>query len=348
MYDINEPETDMNTKIRRRRSPAFKLAMAIVSVIVVLMILSTAALLGYSMMMKGDETPVQREVRLAAEKELNTGLRSDQINITEIIKPLPQRTNFLIMVTDEGGKNGGRTDGMMLGCYNTEDESLNLISIPRDSRTTVTDEMREGMIKGAPSSMKMTEVYHYAKNGAGAVYTVKQIEDTFGIKIQYYALMDLEGFQYVIDEIGGVEFDVPQNMFYEDPYQDLYIDIKKGRQILNGHDAMGLVRFRATYASGDIKRMEVQQAFATAAVSQVLSKDNLFKNAGTILEAVFNYVDSNLSATDALRYLDHVRRLKPENIHTYTMPYDPNNLGNYVYIDEAAAHDLVQQIFFGQ
>jgi anionic cell wall polymer biosynthesis LytR-Cps2A-Psr (LCP) family protein len=137
-------------------------------------------------------------------------------------------------------------------------------------------------------------------------------------------------------------------MFYEDPYQDLRINIKKGRQVLNGENAMGLLRFRATYASGDIRRMEVQQEFAAAALSQVISKDNLLKNAGALLDAVFNYVDSNLSATDALRYLDYVRKLDAEKIYTYTMPYDPDRLGNYVYIDEAAANDLVQKIFYGQ
>jgi anionic cell wall polymer biosynthesis LytR-Cps2A-Psr (LCP) family protein len=76
--------------------------------------------------------------------------------------------------------------------------------------------------------------------------------------------------------MNGVEFDVPQNMKYSDPTQDLYINLKKGTQKLNGKEAIQLVRYRS-YNEGDIKRIEVQQAFLTAVFKQMISIKNIFK-----------------------------------------------------------------------
>ena len=74
-------------------------------------------------------------------------------------------------------------------------------------------------------------------------------------------LVNLEAFRETVDLVGGVEFDVPQDMYYQDPTQNLHIDLKAGKQLLDGEKAMELVRFRKGYASQDIQRTKVQQEF---------------------------------------------------------------------------------------
>ena len=72
----------------------------------------------------------------------------------------------------------------------------------------------------------------------------EEIEHTFGIPIDYYVLVDLEGFIALVDELGGVELDIPLDMNYDDPYQNLHIHFTKGVHKVDGQGAMEAVRYR--------------------------------------------------------------------------------------------------------
>ena len=97
-----------------------------------------------------------------------------------------------------------------------------------------------------------------------------------------------------VDAIGGVDFDVPIDMNYEDPYQDLYIHIPAGMQHLNGEEALKVVRFREGYASQDIARMETQQAFLKAVAQQTLQISNLTK-VDQFVKIFQQYVETDLT-----------------------------------------------------
>ena len=97
-----------------------------------------------------------------------------------------------------------------------------------------------------------------------------------------------------VDAIGGVTFDVPINMNYEDPYQNLYIHISKGVQTLSGADALKVVRFREGYATQDIGRMETQQNFLKAVAKQVLTVGNLDK-IDDFVKIFQTYVETDLT-----------------------------------------------------
>ena len=80
--------------------------------------------------------------------------------------------------------------------------------------------------------------------GAGPDVLKEEIEHTFGIPIDYYVLVDLEGFIALVDELGGVELDIPLDMNYDDPYQNLHIHFTKGVHKVDGQGAMEAVRYR--------------------------------------------------------------------------------------------------------
>ena len=90
-------------------------------------------------------------------------------------------------------------------------------------------------------------------------------------------LVSLDAFVDIVDLMGGIEFDVPMDMFYEDPSQDLYIDLKAGLQKLDGYEAMGLVRFRKGYVDQDLGRVDIQRQFISACMDQWLTISNIGK-----------------------------------------------------------------------
>lgn len=87
------------------------------------------------------------------------------------------------------------------------------------------------------------------------------LEDGLGIPVDFWAIVDLDGFSGIVDAVGGVEMDLTYDMDYEDPDQDLYIHLKKGVQTLNGDQAEQFVRFRYGYAQGDIGRVDGSESF---------------------------------------------------------------------------------------
>ncbi len=253
---------------------------------------------------------------------------------------VPQKTNFLIMATDEAGT---RTDTLMLGTFDKKTKGISLISIPRDTYVTVSDEsfsvMNEDYPQPSGKSMKINTVHHFAGEEHGAQLVCKEVEKLMNVDINYYIKVDFDAFRYIIDSVGGIEFYVPQDMQYSDPYQDLYIDLKEGEQILDGEKAEHLLRYRSGYANADIGRIEVQQNFMKAFISQTLSKGTILSNPGVYLNAIFKYdfVETNAGASDIAAYAMLVGGIDSENIQTMTLPGSPAMRGGQsVYLPDVA------------
>lgn len=107
----------------------------------------------------------------------------------------------------------------------------------------------------------------------------KYVSGVLGFEVDGYVLVDLDAFIQIVDLVGGVYFDVPQSMYYNDPTQNLYINLAPGYQLLDGKQAMGLVRYRS-YAQADIQRISVQQEFLQALAKQCLQIGNGGQNSG--------------------------------------------------------------------
>ncbi len=166
---------------------------------------------------------------------------------------------FLVMGMDAGN---GNTDTMMVVTYDVADQHVGVVSIPRDTLMNV------------PRTVKKIN----AAYSAGGIEEVKrELSELLGIPLDYYIIIDLKGFKAVVDTVGGVDFNVPVNMNYDDPTQDLHIHLNKGMQHLNGAQALQLVRFRSGYANADIGRIQTQQKFLAALAKKILSWDSVSK-----------------------------------------------------------------------
>lgn len=121
-----------------------------------------------------------------------------------------------------------------------------------------------------------------------------------------------------MDLVGGVEFDVPQRMYYSDPTQDLHIDLQPGLQTLNGEQAMGLVRFRKGYATQDIMRTQVQQQFLRALAKKYLSVTTLTK-LPELADLFFKNVTTDMTVGNMVYFGQELLKCDFDNMFTYTL-----------------------------
>lgn len=232
---------------------------------------------------------------------------TDAEEAVETVRPSSFRDgvyNILICGTDG---DGYRTDTIMIAHLDVNTHETALMSVPRD---TVVETQSGGL-------MKINSVY--AGGGESGVQRLRERLNTLlGFPVDGYFLVDLEAFEKAVDLLGGVWFDVPQDMYYEDASQDLHIDLKAGYQLLDGKSAMGLVRYRKGYASQDIQRTKVQQEFLRALAKQCISLKSLSKLSE--LAAVFTeYVQTDLSLGNMLYFAKELMQCDLDEMQSCTV-----------------------------
>ena len=265
---------------------------------------------------------------------------SDQEKIKDVI-------NVAVLGTDE---DGFRADVNMLVSFNTTTKELHMISVPRDTRVVMTDEMIRHLNKegeyipqqnGVYGQCKLTELHAYAGEGNRSTFSVAMMEELLGVKVDYYIKFDLTAFKKVVDAVGGVDFYVPMNMYWDmtDTGGPL-IKLREGMQHLDGEKAEQLVRFRDGYAQKDLKRIEVQQEFIMALIEKVCSSETLLNRLDDLVEVVLDCTESDITVAEALKYVKYVKDLDPAKITSDTVPYvgDP---GKYVEMDEEGTKELI-------
>ena len=214
-----------------------------------------------------------------------------------------QKYTFAVLGTDDGN---GNTDTIMVATFDTESYEINVVSIPRDT-----------MVNVSWNTKKINSLY-----GVGGLdRTMKGLADILGFELDFYVVVDLEACVKLVDAIGGVYYDVPENMKYSDPAQDLYIDISKGPQMINGKDAVKILRFRG-YASADIGRISTQQDFLKTAAQQIMENKSKL-NISTLADVFLNYVDTDLTYGNIIWFAQEFFKMDMENITFHTLP------GNY-------------------
>lgn len=256
-------------------------------------------------------------------------------------------TTFAIFGVDAGSGNGNRgyrTDVNMLVFFNHETAAVDVVSVPRDTMVKIPDEIYE-TIKARRSDVnqvvKINEVPAYIIDDRNAA-SVAVLEKSLGVDIDYFVNMDLDVFRKIVDIIGGVDFNVPFDMYYEDPYQDLFINLSAGQQTLNGAQAEQLIRFRAGYDNGDVGRIEMQHEFMEAFVDQLLTTRNRLNMVNIVGESI-KYVQTDFEqAVDYLIFLDE---LNPESFSMHTLPRSSEDTGgNYYIYDYDATKLLLNEI----
>lgn len=182
---------------------------------------------------------------------------------------------------------------------------------------------------------RINSVYNYYGGGErGIQHLYKEIAQLVGFEPDFQVVVEWDAVGEIVDAMGGVYFDVPLDMNYEDPYQDLVIHQTKGYRLLSGSDAMQVLRYRHDnnrkhgYAEGDLGRIKTQQAFLKAMVEQLLKPKNMTK-AGPLIEVFKKNVETDLSFQNILWFAQSavLGGLKMEDVNFVTMP----NTGKYAY-----------------
>jgi LCP family protein required for cell wall assembly len=248
-------------------------------------------------------------------------------------------------------KDGTRTDVIFVVHYDSAAESLKLVSLPRDTRVSLTDEVKANIKAEGHSYNQVTKlnaVHAYSGEKMGCQNTVFEIEDLLGIKIDHYVKIDLEAFRAIVDAIGGVDMYVPQDMYWDmRDTGDPLINLKKGDQHLDGEKAEQLVRFRR-YVEGDVARIQTQQLFLKALAEKVLSTETILKNLPDLISVMYKYIDTDISMADALKYVNYVDKINMGNVSMETLPGVGQYVGNVSYFihDAEATREMVDRVFY--
>ena len=215
------------------------------------------------------------------------------------------------------GKSENMTDTIMVVKYSAKNQSASMLSIPRDTFTG-DDEKR------ARASDKINSKYI---NG-GAQDTLKEVNELTGLNIRYYLIVDTKALRDLVDAIGGVEFDVPIDMDYDDVTQALHIHVKKGLQLLNGEQAEGVVRFRhnnnytsypVSYGDNDLGRMRTQREFLKILLKQLMKPTNITK-INNLLKIAQEEVETNIDWNTAKGYVPSLFGFNTNNLVTNALP----------------------------
>ncbi len=260
----------------------------------------------------------------------------------------PKKTNFLLVGVD---KNELLTDVIMIGSFDRDSQMVDLMSIPRDTYIEYsTQEKAKANARGIylPSSGQINVIHSYTAREFGVSFLEEHIESMLGIQIDYYAKVNIQSFKELVDAVGGVEFDVPIRMKYDDPAQDLHIDLQAGYQTLNGEQAEQLVRYRKGnnenegYARADLQRVEVQQDFMKALFKKVLSLDGIISNPIDTAKVFIDNVETNFSIVDMPKYVQYIPALSISKMNTYTIPFNVETNT----INRVEATSLINNIFY--
>lgn len=248
------------------------------------------------------------------------------------------------------GYSGGLTDTIMLGSYDPKTQEAALLSIPRD--TFVGDSKST-----AGTGDKINATYEWYGGGEkGAEKLLERVRKLTGIDVRYYVMIDTKALKVLVDEIGGVKFDVPMDMKYTDRKQGLYIDLKAGVQVLDGDKAEQLVRFRhnqdgstypSSYGTQDIGRMRTQREFLTALAKQTLVPENITK-IPEFLDIAKEYVKTNMDFDGIKDYVPYAVNFNTDNLKTGTLPGVAqyiNGLSFYL-ADEEDTEEKINELFF--
>ena len=280
------------------------------------------ALLGWTLYLRWEQPPAWTEEN-PAEQEPGS----------EIVRP-PAEERIPAENTHTGRKRGvytlllagrddssGCTDTLLLGRLDTRQHRLDLVSVPRDTLVNLDWKVR-----------KLNAVYAGTANSGGTAIEGlrEEMRKLCGFSPDCYAVVDLDVFVEAVDLIGGIDYELMQDMHYDDEAQNLHIHLDAGPRHLSGEEAMGLVRYRAGYLNGDLDRVAVQQSFMEAALGELLSLGSV-PRLPELVTLLSSHMDTDLSAANIAWLARQALQCRREDLHFTTMPNTPVTVAGLSY-----------------
>jgi len=251
----------------------------------------------------------------------------------------PSFFTFLIL----GLTEGNHANTIMVAAYDAETRQGYIISIPRDTRVDF-HRTRRKIVNAYPVG------YLGGRGHDGGIERMRhEVSTLIGFKPDFYISVDYEAFVRMVDAVGGVELNVPFHMLYDDPRQNLHINISAGVQVLDGQNALHFSRYRLgnnrRQTISDYQRIEHQQQVLAAVVRELLTPASILKIpefSGIFIE----YVNSNLAIGELTWFANQFRHIGGlEALNFYTLPTRGTSGAPYWYelADEAGILELVNR-----
>ena len=254
------------------------------------------------------------------------------------IPVLQHKQNILIVGVDSNGKNsdpfkGTRSDTMILVNVDPANHSINAISIPRDSKVYLAGDHGVQKINAAHAL-------------GGIELTLKTVEDTLGINVDKYVLINNDGVKKLVDALGGIPIYIEKDMYYNDNSGDLHINLSKGLHVLNGEQVEGYLRFRKD-GLGDIGRTSRQQWFVKAVLEKLQSPSVIPK-----IPEVLNIASANIKTNLSLYEMSHLaatlRNIDMSDVEFATLPGAPSKKGyiSYWILDPEKTQEVIDRMVY--
>lgn len=241
-----------------------------------------------------------------------------QVGLEDLTKYDADRKQDYYTILIAGTDNDGiRTDTIMIAAFDVKAKTVSVMSIPRDTLVNVTRSVK-----------KVNSAY-----AVGGVKELKaELKGLLGFQVDRYAIVGIQGMAELIDAIDGVYVDVPVDMDYDDPSQDLDINIKAGYQLLDGENAVDFARYRSGYANADIGRIAAQQRLVSAVVKKLISPSTIPK-IPSLVSIVMKNVESDFTIGEMISLSVAGLSVDPETIEMFTLPgYDETLRGQSYWV----------------
>lgn len=277
-----------------------------------------------------------------------SGMLATVVGHDEYTKKNLKELNLLLLGVSTDQLGVDLTDTIMVASYNPNTQKATLLSIPRDTFVGKNSNKPTG-------SDKINALYNITKNPESTLEAVNKLT---GLEINNYVVVRTEALIELVDAIGGVRFSVPINMEYDDPTQDLHINLQEGEQLIDGEKAEQLLRFRHNndgstypieYGDNDTGRMRTQREFITETLKQTLKPENIFK-IGQILEIASKNLTTNLEWSYLKDYIPYAVEFNTENMVTGTIPGENTNKNSteiWIFLpNKKETEKLIQELFY--
>lgn len=218
-----------------------------------------------------------------------------EVPVVDIVKQIDVTSNaFTVLVSGIDSLGSARqninSDVNIIVTVNPLTKTIVMTSLPRDS-----------YVPNANLNGEYDKLTHTGYQGIDC--TVKTIEDTFDIEINYYVKMSFSSIINVVNALGGLEIDVPMSFCERKANRVDIIYLKKGRQILNGEQVLALARNRQNVSGGDVGRAKNQQMIVNAIIKKCLNPDILNK-VDSLIAAVGDTVQMNITKKEIYSFVN--------------------------------------------
>ena len=285
--------------------------------------------------------------------DFSSSNNEEAVDNTSTVEAADGKINVLLMGVDVDGL---RTDAIMLASFDTETKEVNMLSIPRDTKMYIGNRYQ-----------KINAAHAFVDESGeigGATATCEAVTRITGIPINYYVDFSFDAVAHVIDELGPIEFTIPDlygdgvGMVYDDPVQSLHINLPPGDYQLNGQQAVWLMRYRhgnvnpstgvfKGYVNGDSDRVEMQQKFLKAVVDQKVNASLILK-IPSIFKDISSEIKTNFTVSEVIKYSKYLADFSSVNIHSYSLPgeYSSDSANGDVWIPNMdEIRTMVQDVF---